>query len=362
MQEELSSQRVIKNIYFTQKIYFMDIISREKFIKEIPKAELHVHIEGTFEPELMFEIASRNNKKIRYSSIEEIKKAYNFNNLQDFLNIYYEWASVLIQEQDFYDLTWAYLNKINKQNVVYTEIFFDPQTHTERGIKFDTVIQGIHRALEDGEKKLWINSKLIMCFLRHLDEDSAMKILIEALSYKDMIIAIWLDSSEVGNPPSKFQKVFEQARKEWFLTVAHAGEEWPAEYIREAINTLKVSRIDHGNHTLDDETLLQKIITDKIPLTLCPLSNLKLKVVQDLQQHPLKNMMKKWLLVTINSDDPAYFWGYLEENYKAISQALDLSKADIFQLAKNSFNASFLDEKEKKEMIEKIDKYYQENK
>lgn len=338
------------------------MISREDFITYIPKAELHVHIEGTFEPELMFEIAKRNDIKTKYASVEEVKKAYNFSNLQDFLDIYYQGAGVLIQEQDFYDLTWAYLQKIHSENVVYTEIFFDPQTHTARGIAFDTVIQWIHRALEDGEKKLWIRAKIIMCFLRHLDEDSAIKTLEEAVKYKDIITAVGLDSSELGNPPAKFQKVFEQAKKEWFLTVAHAGEEWPAKYIREAINLLKVSRIDHGNHSLDDESLIEKIVNDKIPLTLCPLSNLKLQVIQDLKQHPLKNMMEKWIVVTINSDDPAYFGWYLEENYKTIAEALDLSKQDIYQLAKNSFTASFLNEEEKNEMITKVEKYYEENK
>jgi len=336
----------------------MNTSSIEDFIKGIPKAELHLHIEGTFEPELMFKIAQRNNKEIKYKSVEELKEAYNFDNLQDFLDIYYEGAGVLIEEQDFYDMTWAYLEKVHQQNLIHCEIFFDPQTHTDRDIKFSTVIQGIHKALEDAKNKLGISSKLIMCFLRHLDEESAMKTLNEALEYKEWIRAVGLDSSEVGNPPSKFQKVFEKAKEEGFLTVAHAGEEGPAEYIWEALNLLKVSRVDHGNHCLDDEKLVKELVEKKIPLTMCPLSNLKLKVIEDLKEHPLRKMMNKGLLVTINSDDPAYFGGYVNDNYLAIAKALNLSKEDICQLAKNSFTASFLDEEKKKEMIEKVEKYY----
>ena len=335
----------------------MNTSSIEDFIKGIPKAELHLHIEGTFEPELMFKIAQRNNKEIKYKSVEELKEAYNFDNLQDFLDIYYEGAGVLIEEQDFYDMTWAYLEKVHQQNLIHCEIFFDPQTHTDRDIKFSTVIQGIHKALEDAKNKLGISSKLIMCFLRHLDEESAMKTLNEALEYKEWIRAVGLDSSEVGNPPSKFQKVFEKAKEEGFLTVAHAGEEGPAEYIWEALNLLKVSRVDHGNHCLDDEKLVKELVEKKIPLTMCPLSNLKLKVIEDLKEHPLRKMMNKGLLV-INSDDPAYFGGYVNDNYLAIAKALNLSKEDICQLAKNSFTASFLDEEKKKEMIEKVEKYY----
>ena len=324
--------------------------SIEDFIKGIPKAELHLHIEGALEPELMFEIAKRNNIEIKYKSVEELKKAYNFNNLQNFLDIYYEGASVLIEEQDFYDMTWAYLEKVHQQNVIHTEIFFDPQTHTDRGIKFSTVIQGISRALKNGQDKLGMSSRLIMCFLRHLDERAAMKTFEQALSHKDLIIAVGLDSSEVGNPPSKFQRVFERAREEGFLIVAHAGEEGPAEYVWEALNLLKVSRVDHGNRSLDDEKLVQELVNRKIPLTVCPISNLKLKVIDDLKKYPLRDMLQKGLLVTINSDDPAYFGGYINENYLAISKALDLSKEEIYQLAKNSFNASFLDEETKKQM------------
>ena len=337
------------------------MISTEDFIKGIPKSELHLHIEGTFEPELMFEIARRNNISIKYKSVPELKKAYDFNNLQNFLDLYYDGASVLMKEQDFYDLTWAYLIKMHAQNVIHTEIFFDPQTHTNRGVDFSVVINGIQSALVDAKNKLGISSKLILSFLRHLSEDSAMKTLAVALNYKHLITAVGLDSSEVGHPPSKFQKVFEQCRKEGFLTVAHAGEEGSADYVWEALNLLKVSRIDHGNHALDDEKLVKELAALKMPLTLCPLSNYRLKVVKDLRQHPLKKMMDNGLLVTINSDDPAYFGGYLQENYLATSKALNLSKDDIYQLAKNSFNASFLSDETKKQMIEKVDQYFRNN-
>lgn len=339
----------------------MSEMSIENFIKGIPKAELHLHIEGTFEPELIFKIAQRNNIKINYSSVEELKKAYNFNNLQEFLDIYYTGAAVLLHEQDFYDLTWAYLEKIHSQNVIHTEIFFDPQTHTHRGVKFDIVIGGIIRALQDAEVKLGVTSKLIMSFLRHLDEASAFKTLEDGIRHKDKIVGVGLDSSEVGNPPSKFQRVFEQAKKEGFLTMAHAGEEGPAEYVWEALNLLKIERIDHGNNSLNDEKLVNELVNRKMPLTVCPLSNLKLKVVKDIKKHPLKIMMDKGILVTINSDDPAYFGGYMDENYLAMAAALNLSKKDIRDLAKNAFIASFLSEDQKNKMIEKVDRFYEKN-
>ncbi len=335
----------------------MNTISRQDLINNIPKAELHLHIEGTFEPELMFAIARRNKIEIKYKTVEELRSAYNFHNLQEFLDIYYAGASVLTLEQDFFDLTWAYLEKCHEQNIIHTEIFFDPQTHTDRGVAFDTVINGIYHALQDGQTKFGINSKLIMCFLRHLDEKSAFETLQAALPHKNKIVAVGLDSSEVGNPPSKFAKVFAQARKDGFLTVAHAGEEGPAQYIWEAIDLLGVSRIDHGNHTIDDEQLLEKIVNAQIPLTMCPLSNYKLQVAPDLTKHPLKIMLKQGVLVTINSDDPAYFGGYLNENYHALAEALDLSNEQIITLAKNSFRASFLDEKDKEKMIGRIDSF-----
>lgn len=331
------------------------------FIEGIPKAELHLHIEGSLEPELMFEIAKRNNIEIEYKSVEEIRKAYEFGNLQDFLDIYYKGAGVLIKEEDFYDMTWAYLKKVHSQNVLHTEIFFDPQTHTERGIDFATVINGISRALQDAEEKLGMTSRLIMCFLRHLDEKAAMKTLEEALPFKNLIIAVGLDSSELGNPPAKFQKVFERALEEGFLTVAHAGEEGPAAYVWEALDLLKVSRIDHGNRALDDEKLVQELLKQKMPLTICPLSNLKLKVVDDLKKHPLREILEKGLLATVNSDDPAYFGGYINENYLAVSEALNLSKEEITQLAKNSFATSFITDDIKQKLIDKVEKFYQEN-
>ena len=337
-------------------------ISLENFINNIPKAELHLHIEGTFEPELMFKIAERNNIRLKYKSVEELHSAYNFNNLQDFLNIYYAGANVLITEQDFYDLTLAYLEKMKSQNVLHTEIFFDPQTHTARGIEFSTVINGIHSALRDAEKEFGITSKLIMSFLRHLSETDAFKTLDKGLKFKDWIAGIGLDSSEVGNPPSKFQRVFEKAKSEGFLVMAHAGEEGPSEYVWEALELLKVQRIDHGNRSLDDDNLLKRLAEEQIALTVCPLSNLKLRVVESLEEHPLKTMLNKGLLATVNSDDPAYFDGYVNENYLETALALNLSKKDIYQLAKNSFIGSFLNEDEKKDMLNKVDDYYETNK
>lgn len=330
------------------------------FIQNIPKAELHLHIEGTLEPELMLKIAKRNGLKIKYDSVEVLREAYNFANLQDFLDIYYEGAAVLLTEQDFYDMTWAYLEKAHSQGVLHTEIFFDPQTHTDRGVAFGTVVEGIGRALNDANEKLVMSSRLIMSFLRHLDEDAAMKTLEQALPYKSLIAAVGLDSSELGNPPSKFERVFERAMSEGFLTVAHAGEEGPAEYVWEALNLLKVSRVDHGNHSLDDPDLVKELVARSMPLTVCPLSNLKLCVVKDLKEHPLRKMIEAGLLVTINSDDPAYFGGYVGDNYVAIAEALKLSDKEIADLAKNSFRASFLAESQKLGMIQKVDDFVNE--
>lgn len=333
----------------------------EEFVAGIPKAELHLHIEGTFEPELMFRIADRNRLKLKYASVEELKAAYKFNNLQEFLDIYYSGANVLLEEQDFYDLTWAYLEKIHSQNVLHTEIFFDPQTHTARGIPFAKVISGIHRALEDSREKLGISYRLILSFLRHLSEESAFRTLEEALPFKSWITAVGLDSSEKGHPPVKFEQVFARARAGGFLTVAHAGEEGPAKYVRGAIDLLHVSRIDHGNHSLDDPDLVEELAERKIPLTVCPLSNLKLKVVKDMKQHPLREMLEKGLIATVNSDDPAYFGGYVNENYLAVAEALNLSKQQIALLAKNSFEASFLNPDEKQKMLKKLDDYLEAN-
>ena len=330
----------------------------EDFISGLPKAELHVHLEGTFEPELMFEIANRNKIKLKYNSIEALKAAYQFENLQEFLDIYYSGAIVLVAERDFYDLTWAYLLKIHSQKVRHTEIFFDPQSHTSRGIPFDTVISGIRRALEDGREKLSISFKLIPCFLRHLSEESALETFQETLKYKDWITAVGLDSSEKGHPPSKFERVFSRVREAGLLTVAHAGEEGPPEYVWQALNLLHVSRIDHGNRSLEDPLLVEELVGRKMPLTVCPLSNLKLKVVRDMAKHPLSEMLRKGLFATINSDDPAYFGGYVNENYIAAAKALNLTTAQLAQLARNSFAASFLDEKEKQLLIDEVDRYY----
>ncbi len=332
------------------------------FVSGLPKAELHLHIEGTFEPELMFEIAARNNIKLKYNSVDELKSAYNFNNLQEFLDIYYSGANVLIHEQDFYDLAWAYLQKIHSQNVLHTEVFFDPQTHTSRGVSFDKVISGIHRALEDGREKLGISYRLILSFLRHLSEESAFQTLEEAIPYKSWITAVGLDSSEKGHPPNKFKRVFGKARQEGFLTVAHAGEEGPPEYVWEALNLLYVSRIDHGNRSLEDLLLVDELVKRKMPLTVCPLSNLKLKVVTDMTQHPLEKMLERGMMATVNSDDPAYFGGYMNENYLAVAQALNLTEEQIIRLTKNSFMASFLNEIEKQKMIDIVDLYFQEQK
>lgn len=332
------------------------------FINGLPKAELHLHIEGTLNPELMFKIAKRNKLEIRYKSVEELKQAYNFSNLQDFLNLYYEGARVLLTEEDFYEMTWAYLEKASSQNVLHCEMFFDPQTHTNRGVKFETVINGIHAAMTDAGKNLGISTKLIMCFLRDLDEDSAIKTLQESLPHKDKIIGVGLDTAEIGNPPSKFKNVFDMAQHHGFLTVAHAGEEGPSEYVWDALDNLNVSRIDHGNNSMDDDSLIEELAKSKMPLTVCPLSNLKLKVIDDLKKHPLKRMIDKELMVTINSDDPAYFGGYVNENYSAITDALDLSKEDICQLARNSFQASFLNDDEKRKMSAMVDEYFKANK
>ncbi|MCF6269149.1 MAG: adenosine deaminase [Melioribacteraceae bacterium] len=335
----------------------MENISLKEYINKIPKAELHLHIEGTFEPELMFKIAQRNGIKIDFDSVEELRAAYDFNNLQEFLDIYYAGAKVLITEQDFYDLTWAYLERANADNVIHTEIMFDPQTHTERGISFDTAINGISSALKDAEKKFGITSKLIMSFLRHLPQDDAFETYENFYNHKDKIALIGLDSSEVGNPPAKFAEVYNRAFNDGLNLTAHAGEEGPPEYVWEALDILKVNRIDHGNRSLEDAKLTQRIIDEQIALTVCPLSNLKLKVVDDLKNHPLKIMLDKGIKATVNSDDPAYFGGYINENFIQTANALKLSKDDIYTLVKNSFEASFADAERKAEMIKQLDEF-----
>ncbi|WP_436912820.1 adenosine deaminase [Acinetobacter schindleri] len=329
-------------------------MNRLELIQAMPKAELHVHIEGTFEPELMFAIAQRNEIAIPYHSVEEVRQAYNFHNLQSFLDIYYAGANVLIYEQDFYDLAWAYFEKCAEDNVVHTEMFFDPQTHTDRGIAFETVLNGLQRACDDAAEKLGITSHLIMCFLRHLSEEAAFETLEQALPYKDQIIGVGLDSSEVGHPPSKFERVFAKAREAGFLIVAHAGEEGPAEYVWEALDLLKVNRIDHGVRSEEDPVLMQHLIAEKMPLTVCPLSNLKLCVVDDMQQHNIRRLLQQGVQVTVNSDDPSYFGGYMNDNFIAIAEALDLSNDELKQLAINSFEASFISEADKANWISKI--------
>ena len=325
-----------------------------KFIREVPKTELHLHIEGTLEPELMFDLAKRNGIKIPYSNVNEVKSAYNFSNLETFLNIYYEGSKVLINEKDFFDLTWSYAVKCREDNIVHTEIFFDPQAHLSRGVKFETIINGINNALLKANKEFRLTYKIIMCFLRHLDEKSAFKVLDQAIEHKDKIIAVGLDSSEKGNPPSKFKNVFKKAIKEGFLTVAHAGEEGPPEYIWEAINLLEVKRIDHGVQCLKDEKLTKELIKKQIPLTVCPLSNIKLCVFKDLKEHNLKKMLNEGLMVMVNSDDPAYFGGYLNDNLVESQAALNLSKNELKTLIINSFKSSFLSEEKKMKWIKKI--------
>ncbi len=329
----------------------------KNFISKLPKAELHLHIEGSFEPELMFALAQRNQVEIPYKTIEEVKEAYKFSCLQDFLNIYYAGASVLIKEEDFYDLTMAYLTKCNEEHIFHTEIMFDPQTHTQRGVAFETVINGIQRAREEAKEKWGISSLLIMSYLRHLSEEDAFETLNQSLPYKHLIKAVGLDSSENGNPPSKFYKVFEASAKEGYTLLAHAGEEGPADYVWEAIDGLKIERIDHGNNCLTDENLVLEIIKRDMALTVCPLSNLELQVVKDLKEHPLKIMINKGIKATVNSDDPAYFGGYLNQNFIAIQEALELTKEELVILAKNSFQYSLLEEDRKKELLHLVEQY-----
>ena len=333
----------------------------EAFIQGIPKAELHLHIEGTFEPQLMFDIAKRNGIAIPFASVKEIELAYNFDCLQDFLDIYYQGAGVLIHEQDFYDLTYSYLEKCAAQNIRHTEIMFDPQTHTDRGIEFKTVINGIHKACADALNKLDVSSLLIMSYLRHLSEEAAFQTLKQSLPFKEQITAIGLDSSEKGNPPSKFKNVFDASVKEGYIPLAHAGEEGDADYIWEALDILHIKRIDHGNNSLQDEALVQEIINRNIALTVCPLSNKALQVVPNLENHPLKKMMDLGMKVTVNSDDPAYFGGQLNQNFIEIQKALSLTKKDIYELAKNSFEYALLDKKTKLAYLNELDAFYAKN-
>ncbi|EKO3394679.1 adenosine deaminase [Vibrio fluvialis] len=326
----------------------------KEFIQQLPKVELHLHIEGSLEPELMFDLAQRNQIAIPFSSPDEVRAAYQFSNLQSFLDIYYQGANVLIHEQDFFDLTWAYLLRCQQDNVMHTEIFFDPQTHTARGIAFETVINGITQALEKGQQELGISSQLIMCFLRHLSEADAMLTLQQALPYKDKIVGVGLDSSEQGHPPEKFQQVFRQAREAGFITVAHAGEEGPALNIRNAIDLLGVQRVDHGVRCVEDAALVQELKQTRMPLTVCPLSNLKLKVFTEMEQHNIVDLLRQGLCVTINSDDPAYFGGYMTDNFMAVANAHPMSHQELAQFTLNAIEASFISAEDKARMSAKV--------
>ncbi|MEW4531335.1 adenosine deaminase [Maioricimonas sp. JC845] len=327
----------------------------DDLIRRLPKAELHLHIEGTLEPELMFDLAGRNGVALPYGSVDEVKAAYQFTNLQSFLDIYYQAAAVLLTEQDFFDLTWAYLKRAEQDNVRHAEIFFDPQTHTARGIDFETVLEGITSALKAGQRELGITSRLILCFLRHLSAEEAMRTLQQALPYREQIVAVGLDSSEVGHPPSKFKAVFDEARRQGFFTVAHAGEEGPPEYIRESLDLLHAVRIEHGVRCMEDPVLVARLREEQIPLTVCPLSNVRLRVFERIEDHPLRRMLEAGLCVTVNSDDPAYFGGYIGENFEAVTRGLGLSREQVIQLARNSFAAAFVDEERKAELIAELE-------
>jgi adenine deaminase len=329
----------------------------DEFIRGLPKAELHVHIEGTLEPELAFQLAEKNGVKLPYGSVDELRRAYHFSNLQSFLDLYYAGADVLRDEEDFYLLTQAYLRRAHAQGVVHAEMFFDPQTHSVRGVPLAMVLGGIRGAMLQAERELGMSSRLIMCFLRHLSAEDAMRALEEALPHKSDIAAIGLDSSEHGHPPAKFAEVFARARRAGWPAVAHAGEEGPASYIRDALDVLDVVRIDHGVRCQDDEALMQRLVDEQIPLTMCPLSNVKLRVFERMEQHNLKRLLERGIRVTVNSDDPAYFGGYILENYRAVEQALGLSRAQLKQLAENSIQGSFLGEQDKRRWCEAIQRY-----
>jgi adenosine deaminase len=333
------------------------MISMEAFIRGIPKAELHLHIEGTLEPEMVFELADKHRVSMQHESVEALHHAYRFTNLQSFLDVYYQGAEILRDESDFHALTAAYLRRAHADGVVHAEIFFDPQTHTARGVAFEAVIGGIHSALAEGERTLGITHRLILCFLRHLSAEDAMATLEQALPHAGTIAAVGLDSSELGHPPAKFAAVFARARSAGLLAVAHAGEEGPPEYISEALDLLKVKRIDHGVRSEQDPALLERLARDRVPLTVCPLSNVRLRVFDRMEHHNLRRLLQRGLCVTVNSDDPAYFGGYIAENYLAAYRALDLSRAEIVQLASNSIEASFLTQSEREDWLRKIRRF-----
>lgn len=327
----------------------------EALIRRIPKAELHIHLEGSFEPELMFAIADRNRVYLPYPNVDEVRQAYQFTDLQSFLDIYYAAAKALQTEQDFYDLTWAYLVRAHAQHVRHVEPFFDPQTHTDRGIPFAVVLGGITRALADGEAKLGLSSRLIMCFLRHLPAAAALRTLEQALAFRERIAGVGLDSSEAGHPPADFATVFDRARREGFRAVAHAGEEGPPEYIWQALTMLGASRIDHGVRCMEDARLVERLVADRVPLTVCPLSNVKLRVVTTIADHPIKRMLDRGLCVTLNSDDPAYLGGDITDNYLAVASTFSLSSAEIVTLARNAIEATFLDAAGQRRLLAELD-------
>jgi len=329
----------------------------EDFIRGMPKVELHLHIEGTLEPELLFELAERNGVRLRFGSVQELRAAYNFTDLQSFLDIYYEGAGALLKRRDFYDLTWAYLLRAHTDNVRHTEVFFDPQTHTDRGVAFETVVEGIHDALSAAEAEMGMTTRLILCFLRHLSAEAAMATLEAALPFKDHIVAVGLDSSELGHPPSKFADVFRRARAEGFRAVAHAGEEGPPEYIREALDLLAVERIDHGVRCVEDAELVNRLRAESIPLTVCPLSNVRLRVFDSMADHNLGQLLKLGLAATVNSDDPAYFGGYMTDNFIAVHKALELTRDQYVTLAANAIDASFVDKDRKAALHTELEAY-----
>ena len=331
----------------------------DELLREIPKAELHIHIEGSLEPEMMFEIAARNGVRLRYGSVREIREAYDFSDLQLFLDLYYEGTQVLLYERDFYDLTWSYLRRASSQGVRHAEIFFDPQAHTDRDLDLETVITGLRRALKDGERRLGMSSHLIMCFLRHLSAGEAMETLRQVLPYKEWIVGVGLDSSEVGHPPDEFQAVFEEAGRHGFRRVVHAGEEGPPEYIRQALDDLGAARIDHGVRCVEDPGLVRRLREEQVPLTVCQLSNVRLRVFPSLEEHPVKRMLGEGLCVTVNSDDPAYFGGYVADNYSAVRDGLGFAREEFRAVAENSFKASFLGEGEKKDLLAELGSYFE---
>ena len=324
-------------------------------IQKLPKAELHLHIEGSLEPELMFRLARKNNVEIPYDSVEDVRAAYNFNNLQSFLDIYYAGANVLLTQDDFYDLTWEYILKCVEDNVIHTEIFFDPQTHTERGVAFEAIITGIKEALADAKEKYGITSCIIMCFLRHLSQEAAFETLEQAMAFKDDIIGVGLDSSELGNPPSKFKDVFKKAKEAGFKLVAHAGEEADFSYIYEALDLLNINRIDHGVQSIKSPELMQRLKDEQMPLTVCPNSNIELRVFDNYKEHNIKALLDYGLNISVNSDDPAYFKGYVNQNFVNLHENLPITEEDIITLVKNSFRSAFISDELKEAYLAKVD-------